>query len=405
VLGPAIFALAAAELGARLLTPRERLPTPAPVDLQRYFTRAEIERGSRYARPQMALGGARAAVQLAVLGAVAWRWRDPAPSRRRLAGEAAAGAATMAGLTLASSAAPLPLAALARRRSLAVGLATQSWRQWAADLAKAGAIEATMTAGLGAGAVELMRRYPRDWWLPAAGGSVALGTLLGALAPVVLDPIFNAFEPLPEGELRRDVLELAGAAGVRVGEVFSVDASRRTTAANAYVTGLGLTKRVVLFDTLLDRYSRDEVRSVVAHELAHVAHRDVLRSVAFGAMVAAPAALAVQRVGWVLSSARTGAAALPALALAASVVTAPVGLIANRISRAVERRADAMALRLAGQPEAFIAFERAIALQNVADLDPPVWVRRLLATHPPTAERIGAAVALIPESRRTPAGS
>ena len=91
----------------------------------------------------------------------------------------------------------------------------------------------------------------------------------------MLDPLFNDFTPLPEGETRSDVLELAAAAGVKVGEVFSVDASRRTTAANAYVAGLGPTKRVVLYDTLLDRYSRDEVRVVVAHELAHVRNRDV----------------------------------------------------------------------------------------------------------------------------------
>ena len=104
-----------------------------------------------------------------------------------------------------------------------------------------------------------------------AAGVGRLGAVrrrLAALAPVVLDPVFNDFTPLPEGETRSDVLELARAAGVKVGEVYSVDASRRTTAANAYVAGLGPTKRVVLFDTLLDRYSRDEIRVVVAHELA-----------------------------------------------------------------------------------------------------------------------------------------
>ena len=93
---------------------------------------------------------------------------------------------------------------------------------------------------------------------------------------MLLAPLFNDFKPLPEGEIRSDVLELAAMARVEVGEVYSVDASRRTTGANAYVTGLGPTKRVVLFDTLLERYSRDEVRIVVAHELAHVRHRDVL---------------------------------------------------------------------------------------------------------------------------------
>jgi STE24 endopeptidase len=178
-----------------------------------------------------------------------------------------------------------------------------------------------------------------------------------------------------------------------VREVYSVDASRRTTAANAYVTGLGPTKRVVLFDTLLDRYDRDQVRVVVAHELAHVRHRDVPRSVAFAAIVAPATALAVQRLSWALSSERGSAAALPALGLATAVVAGPLGVIGNRLSRAVERRADAYSLELSGAPDAFVSFERAIALQNVADLDPPALVRRVLATHPSTAERIGAAVA------------
>jgi STE24 endopeptidase len=224
-------------------------------------------------------------------------------------------------------------------------------------------------------------------------GSVAVGTVLAALAPVVLDPIFNDFTPLEEGETRRDVLELAAAAGVRVREVYSVDASRRTTAANAYVTGLGPTKRVVLFDTLLDRYTRDEVRVVVAHELAHVRNRDVPRSVVYAAIAAPATALAAQRLSWALSPERGTPAALPALALAAALLSAPIGLIGNRLSRAVERRADEFSLELARAPDAFVSFERAIALQNVADLDPPKWATKLLATHPPTTERIGMALA------------
>ena len=400
-----MLAAAAAEFGVRLLTPRERLPEPAQVDLRHYFSEAEIARGRRYARPQLALGLARAAVQSGLLVAVHRRVRTWAPTDRSPVREAGAAAGLAAGLAVGASVAGLPLAALSRRRSLRVGLATQSWAGWAGDTGKAGAIEAGLAGAIGAGVAELTRRSPQGWWLPAAGGSIALGTLLGALAPVLLDPLFNDFEPLPEGTLRSDVLALAEHAGVHVGQVFSVDASRRTTAANAYVTGLGPTKRVVLFDTLLDRYDRDQVRSVVAHELAHVAHRDVLRGVAYGAIVAAPATLAAQRLSWALSPARSGAATLPALALAGAVVSAPTGLLANRMSRAIERRADATAIRWAGAPDAFISFERAIALQNVADLDPPAWVTRLLATHPPTAERIGAALALTPASRRTPAGS
>jgi STE24 endopeptidase len=269
---------------------------------------------------------------------------------------------------------------------------TQSWRGWAADLLKEAGIGAAFAGVGGVAAVAATRRWPRGWWVPAGAGSVVFGAGLAALAPVVLDPIFNDFTPLPDGETRSDVLALAEAAGVKVGEVYSIDASRRTTAANAYVTGLGPTKRVVLFDTLLDRYSRNEVRLVVAHELAHVRHRDVWRSVAYAALVAPASALAVQRVAWALSSERGTPAALPALALAAAVVTAPLGVVGNRLSRAVERRADAFALRLAGTPEAFVSFERAIAVQNVADVDPPRLVT-VLATHPPTIERIGAALA------------
>ncbi len=219
--------------------------------------------------------------------------------------------------------------------------------------------------------------------------------MLAALAPVVLDPIFNDFTRLPEGETRADVLALARDAGVAVGEVYSVDASRRTTAANAYVTGLGPTKRVVLFDTMLDRYSRDEVRLVVAHELGHVRHRDVLRNVAFVAAVAPAVAWAVQRVSGRLPAQPGTPGSLPALALSAMVVAAPLAPISSRLSRAMERRADQFSLELAGTQaaDAFISFERGIALQNVADLEPPRWLTGLMASHPPTLERIGMAVA------------
>lgn len=402
-----LLALGSAELATRVLRPRERPPEPAPVDLHDYFSAEEIERGRRYARPQLALGLARAAVQLGLVAAAARRAaRRPVGNRRGPVAEAARGAAVAAGLGVATTAASLPLAAISRRRAIAVGLITQSWRGWAVDLAKATTIEAGLAGAAGAGVAYLTERYPEQWWLPAAGASVGLGTLLGALAPVVLDPIFNEFTPLPEEDLRRQILELAAAASVKVGEVFTVDASRRTTAANAYVTGLGPTKRVVLFDTLLDRYSREEVLVVVAHELAHVRHRDVLRGVLYGATVAGPVALATQRMSWALSPQRTGAGALPVLALAAALVAAPTGLIANRLSRAMERRADAYSLELSNRPDAFISFERAIALQNVADVDQPAWVTRLLATHPSTAQRIGAALAVSSSrARRTPGGS
>ncbi|MHB8694658.1 MAG: M48 family metallopeptidase [Solirubrobacteraceae bacterium] len=411
---PLLLAAATAEGAARLLMPPGYARRTSAVDPNDYFSKAEIKRGARYSRPQVMLGLARAGIEVGLLVALVRHARQRAPeaSQRSFAdsentadtasapsGEstvrvAAEGAVVGAGIALAASLAPLPLSAIARRRSIKVGLATQSWRGWASDLVKSSAIEAAFAGVTSAGVVALTRRYPRGWWAPAAGGSVAFGAGLAALAPVLLDPVFNDFTPLPEGPVRSDVLELARRAGVKVREAYSVDASRRTTAANAYVTGLGPTKRVVLFDTLLDRYDRDEVAVVVAHELGHVKHRDVARSVAYAAVVAGPSALAIQRLSWALAPGLDGtASALPALGLATGIVSAPLGLIASRLSRAIERRADDFSLNLSGAASAFVSFERKISLQNVADVRPPRLLSRIAASHPPTVERIGAALA------------
>ena len=240
-----------AELGVRLLSPRKPPIKPAPVHLGDYFTEENIDRGARFARGQRRLFLARAMVQAAAISG--WAWRPPGWLPGRRLPSVAGGAADAAVLAVVSSILPLPLSAAARRRAIAVGLVTQSWRGWALDLAKAGAIECAMAAAAGGATVAITRRYPRGWWIPAAGGSIAFGVLFAGLAPVLLDPLFNDFVPLEDTELRQDVLDLARGAGVKVGEVLKVDASRRTTAANAYVSGLGPTKRVVLFDTLLER--------------------------------------------------------------------------------------------------------------------------------------------------------
>ncbi|MHB8658089.1 MAG: M48 family metallopeptidase [Solirubrobacteraceae bacterium] len=391
--GSLLLAAAVAEGSARLLTPPGPTRVPLAVDLGAYFSAEELRRGRRYARPQRALALSRGSLKLGALAALV-RYRSRAPgaphASHRPYLSATAGAS---GLAVGLTALTLPLSALARRRAVKVGLVTQSWRGWALDLLKAGAIESVMAGATGAAMIAVTRRWPTTWWAPAAGASVVFGALLAAGAPVILDPVFNDFTPLHEGDTRADVLELAAAAGVKVGQVLSVDASRRSTAANAYVTGLGPTKRVVLFDTLLDRYPPEQVRVVVAHELAHVRHRDVARSVLFAALSAPALALAVQRLSWWLSEERGTPASLPALALAMGLASAPLGLSGNRLSRAVERRADEFAFDLSGEHEAFVRFEREIALQNVADIDPPRWVARLLASHPPTAQRIGAALA------------
>ena len=287
--------LVSARLAQLLVRPRSGLIDPDPVRCDELFDPVEVARARGYRRRQMLIGAASGAVQAGALVALVRRpaaprrrsrARRPASGARNAIADAGRGAALTVGLTVAA----LPFDAIEHRRARTVGLATQSWPAWGLDAAKSTGIGVTLTAGASAGVLTLMRRAPRTWWLPAAGAAAAGGAALMLLAPVALDPVFNRFVPLAPGPLRDGVFELARRAEVRVREVYQVDASRRTTAANAYVTGLGPTKRVVLFDTLLERFTEDEARVVVAHEFAHVRHRDVPRGLAYLALVA-PAAL------------------------------------------------------------------------------------------------------------------
>jgi STE24 endopeptidase len=384
-------AVIAAEAAVLLLRPRDGVIPPAEVSVGSYFTPDQVERAEAFRGPQLGLFGLGTAIELGVLILLVARppgWLGRA--RRPVLVGAAAGIA----LSLATSAAPLPVSAIARQRAIDVGLVTQGWVDWAGDLAKGWAIGAGIAGAGGALAVVALRRFGPRWWLPAAGVVVTFGVGITYAGPVVLDPLFNRFEPLPAGPARDDVIELARKAGVDVGEVLRVDASRRTTAANAYVGGLGSTKRVVLYDTLLENFEREEVRLVVAHELAHVRHRDVPRGLLFLLLVAPAGMLAVARLAERLPGGdRRGPEAIPALALSLALVVPVVSTISLQLSRRVEARADAYALRLTGEPDAFVAFERRIAVRNVADPDPARWRTLLLATHPPTLERIGTAVA------------
>lgn len=383
-------ALATAQAAALLLRPRSGVISPDPVAVGEHFSDEEVRRARRFRRPQLALGLAGGALDAALLGALALA--PPrllrGPHRRPLLSAAATAGGLSAGLTLAG----LPFGALARRRALAVGLTTDSWSGWAADVAKSTAIGSGLAAGAAPLAVALMRRSGARWWLPGSAAMVGAGALFTFAAPVMLDPLFNRFSPLPPGPTREDVLELARAAGVEVGEVFEVDASRRTSAANAYVTGLGATKRVVLFDTLLRDFTREEARLVVAHELAHVRHRDVPHGLLYLVLASPAMLLAAARLTERLDRGREpGAATLAPLALSLGLVSALMGVIAAQLSRRVEARADSFALRLTDAPAPFISFEQRIVRQNLADPDPPAWITRLMSSHPPTVERIGIA--------------
>jgi STE24 endopeptidase len=391
-----VVAVAAAGAATFLLRPRSGLIDPAAVDVQGYFTAFQLDRAEDYRSVQRLLAVGGLIVGTGTLALLAWR-----PPRRlfdRLARRPILGGAVAgAGISLLLVLVEFPLSAWRHERAVDVGLNTQTWLDWVSDVAKSAGVDAAFAAAGGAVALVLVRRFRRNWWAPAAAVIVAFGVVTIWLFPVVIDPIFNDFEKLPPGATRSDVLELADRAGVDVGEVYRVDASRRTTAANAYVGGLGHSKRVVLYDNLISGFPRDEIRMVVAHELGHQKHNDLIRGLVWLALVAPAGTFLVQRLAEIFARREgfgdpritPGPIVLPAIALAIGLVTFGMGAASNVLSRQVEGRADAYSLSLTRDPAAFTQLERRLAIRNVSDPDPPRLLHVLFGTHPTTAERIG----------------
>ncbi len=392
--------MAAVGVATLLLRPRGGLIEAAAVEPTAYFSAEQLERAREYNGPQrlIALGGiALSGATLALLAL-----RPPRALRslsERLAGRPLIGGAVIgAGIVVILAVVTLPLGAVAHERAVDVGLSTQGFGAWLADQGKSAAVAGVIAAAGGLVAVALVRRFPRHWWAPSGVVLVLASVALTYAGPLVIDPLFNRFDRLPDGQLRTGVLELAERADVEVGEVYRVDASRRTTASNAYVGGLGETKRVVLYDNLIEQLPPDQVRSVVAHELAHVSYEDVPRGLLWVAIVALPSMLLVQRLTERFDRGRAGSGAahaagtpavLPALALSLALVSFAVQIAGNWLSRQVEARADAFALELTDDPAAFVGLQRSLVAENVSEPDPPQLLHDLFGTHPTTVERIG----------------
>ena len=296
----------------------------------------------------------------------------------------------------------LPFTIVLRIRSREVGLNTRSWAGWAWDWLLSVAINAVLMGLVAMALLWLMRRLPRYWWV---GGSVVVivaATLWVLVSPVVLDPLFNRFTPLRQEPLRGEVLELAADAGVQVSEIQVMDASKRTTGANAYVAGLGASKRIVIYDNLLNDFDHAEQLNIIAHELGPRAlqgraqradlHRDrgAVRDVRARRSRRPP--VLRRRAG---HARRT----LPALALWLVLISTGITYISNSLSRQVEARADSFALRETNAPDALIALQQRLVIRNVSDPEPPAWRDRGLR-HAPAADGPDRDGAGLPRARR-----
>lgn len=389
--------------GAALVTltlrwvPAVDAPPATDAQIDADFTAAEQQRERSFRRQVRPLG--LASVALGVL----------VPSVLVLSGAAAAVAgleapwwvqvvAVVTLLILVARAATLPFAVAVRRRTIQVGLATGSWGLWWRDVAVATALSWALTCAALVGWVGAARAWPQLWWALVAAVAALLVVLLSFVVPVLVEPLFARFAPLPDSPLRTRLLDLAERDGVTVRDVLVADASRRTSALNAYVSGLGPTRRIVVHDTLVDRGRDDEAYAVVAHELGHVVAHDVRTGTVLGAMgaVAATTGAAVL-LAWqpLLDAASVTGPGDPAAAALLLALGAWAGLLSapaqNAVSRRIERRADQHCLDLARDAATVAQMHRSLAVTNLAPLRPPRLLHLWFGTHPTSPERIAAA--------------
>jgi STE24 endopeptidase len=387
-----------AEAAAWLLRPRD-IEQPVHADPNAFFSHQELTTARDYASGQRLILVLSLVAEGAVLVLLATGrpWVARGALERLGARPVLGGAAAAAGLSVTVAVVTVPFGVWAHERSVDVGLSTQSLGGYLSDWGKATAIGAILAGAVGTFALWLMRRFGSRWWIPGTVGVVAGAAVITWLAPVVIAPLFNKFKELPPGQARTDVLDLASRADVDVGHVYEVDASRRTTAINAYVNGIGSSKRVVLYDTLLKDLNRPERNAVVAHELGHVHGNDIRRGLIFVAIVTPLALIFVSGMSRAIAR-RQGVepgrpAYLPALALAIGATSFVIGITGNQLSRSVEARADTFALQLTDDPKGMIELQQQLADRNLSDPDPPGAFTFVFGTHPPAIDRIGAALA------------
>ncbi len=390
-MGVAVWTVAAVLLLQTQVPGDVDLPALAAGD---FFSPAYLERAEHFRAVTRVLWAVTVALELTVLALLVWKARSLAARLAPLArGRVRTGVALGLVALIAVRLATLPLGVIRHWWNRRYGLSEQGYWAWLGDAGTSLAVRAVLVAIAVTGAMWLAGWLGRRWWIAGGPALAAIGVVFILAQPLVIQPLFNRFEPLPDPRLAAEVERLGERIGVEVETVQVADASRRTTTANAYIAGIGPTRRVVFYDTILDgRFSDAELESVAAHELGHVARRHLWKGLAWFALFAVPG---VFLVAWVTE--RRGGLRDPALvplgllvALAFSLATTP---IQNAVSRRYEAEADWIALGATGDPDAAIALDRRLVETSLGDPDPPTWARLVLSTHPPAIDRIAMAEA------------
>jgi STE24 endopeptidase len=407
---------------------------PSRAEAARYFSAEEIDDGLRYAFQRRLFFWTSVALQLTLLGVLALTGagRRLADFCDRLTGKRWLLTVLLVGgvCFLAQTALELPVRVGRLENARAWGMTHRSLGDWLEDYLKWLGISALIGGVVLLGLYVLVRLWPRWWWAPATVGGAALGITYAFLLPLVINPLFNIFTPLQDEYLRRGTEDLARKAGVPVSEILVMDASRQGKHSNAYFTGFGASRQIVLYDNLLKsanslqpagaasvvgllgspgggpllaatvvmnerRQGLEEVESVLAHEMGHWRHNHILKGISLGILggllgmfvLSRILLWAVQRRPFLLHGPAdpAGVPFVMLLAVLGSWLASPVE---SSITRYFEREADAASLELAGRPEAFIAAEKRLCRDNKSDVAPTPWTVLLFSTHPTALERI-----------------
>jgi STE24 endopeptidase len=241
----------------------------------------------------------------------------------------------------------------------------------------------------------IINRFDDLWWLVFASAMFLISVVLSQLFPILILPIFYKVLPLEDEDLKTRIKNLAKDAGIKVENVFSFDMSKNTKKANAAFTGLGKTKRIILGDTLLNDYSKDEIETVIAHELGHYKHRHIIKNLIFGTVSSfltffIISILYKNSLSWFDFESITQIAALPLLSLWAMIIGLIQSPIGNILSRKYEYEADRYAIESTLKPESFIKTLNKLTDQNLGDREPHPFVEWFFYSHPSIKNRINA---------------
>ena len=276
-------------------------------------------------------------------------------------------------------------------------LSTQRLRHWLLDQLKVHTLSVAFGVPLVTSFYQVVRRWPRRWWLIVSAAMLPFTALLSELFPVLIAPLFNKYEPIKDPDLESELRQLASREGVEISRVMRMDMSRRTKKSNAFFTGLGRSRRIVLADTLLDQFPKDEIEAVVAHELGHQVRRDTWKMVGISSLATTLSMFLLSRIFPVATrllpsryrdKELSSPANMPLLGLLLQLITLVGMPLINAYSRRVEYAADEYAVRVTRKPEALVSALQRLQESNLVDPDPPLITKVLLHSHPSIKDRV-----------------